>query len=281
LTISFGAQIAKPGLVGLKSGQNEGAGSMKRHITFFVTVVISWSAQADPAKPISWEEAKATQGFLPNAVLEAGDKVEFLSTGSACSGQFISSTGVYLTAMHCLMKSIMNEGPKLRIESGDSPPHFKAWSVQDPSQLPFQTRAVPDSWYLRAMNEPNEPKVLALGGGFFEFPPNISSFSEFDLIQKKTADFAKFQEDYGILKFELEKPESHHCLKISKSDPSSEEEVWAIGYPDEFIGTNQEPKKFVTKTKVFLTLHELKASTKIGGVDGTRTRGLPRDRRTL
>jgi|GEM_PF-4414661 len=233
---------------------------MRNLITFFVTISFPFTVFAGPdiSKAITWESAKVIQGFMPDAVSRAGESVEYLDNGSACTGQFVNDGGVYLTALHCVMKSIMNEGPQLRIDMGDSAPHYKAWFVKDMTLLPFQTREIPDARELHAQNDTGQPQVLALGRGYFEVPPLISSMEEFDRVASNAGEFSKYQEDFGILKFNLQSPKSHHCISMSSVEPVTGQEAWAIGFPQDFIGTGKPPHKYVTKAKIYNTIEEVK-----------------------
>lgn len=217
-------------------------------------------AGTNDTKAIHWESAKSLAGYMPEAVLRSGSRVESLDNSSACSGQFISNRGLYLTAQHCVMRSILNEGPQLTYNTGNIKPFYKGWFVRDSSKLPFQTQEIQDARWLRAQGETTEPVVMALGRGYFEYPPDIRTMEEFEFIQAKAAEFSLYQEDFAILKFNLQKPETHSCIQLSDQDPVSGDDAWAVGFPENLAMSGRAPQKFVLKAKIFPTISALKVS---------------------
>lgn len=159
--------------------------------------------------------------------------------------------------MHCIMKSILNDGPQLRHDLGKNPPHYKGWSVQDFSKLPYQTYEIPDFMHLHVQCETAPPIVLALGRGIFENPPNIQSLDEFNTIQASENFFSKFQEDFSLLKYSLQNSQRDTCLQMNSSDLEVNTEAWAVGFPSIYT-LNNNPQKYVLKSKVFNTVYDLK-----------------------
>lgn len=214
-------------------------------------------------QPIPWDQAK-TANTIPRAVIEAGDSVEWLDNGSSCSGQFLSNSGYFLTALHCIAKSILNDGPNLSYTLGKQQ-NYKGWFVREFDALPYQTSSIVDSRHLHLQNENQEPRVIALGKGYFEIPPQVDK-SNFESKLGEVENLKQFQEDFSLLHFKLAQNNKHSCIKLSERIPDSGELAWLVGFPGDAISRNSTstPTKYVLIGKLYNSFDDYKkASGKI------------------
>lgn len=217
-------------------------------------------------KVLEWDVAKKIDGYAPESVIAAGDRVLFLDNGSACSGQYVSSTGHFLTALHCLQ--VYKLHPHFKHHSEKDSPDYKAWESPDFSSLPIKILEFKDFRNVHVDGTEKNPSIVGLGRGFFEFPPSIQNFEHFDKINSIRESLLKFQEDFAVLKYTPLKNHPLTCVASKESKPlfENKEMAWVFGYPEGFLSRNIQPQKYVMKGTLYNSLVELRNDLGIVGV---------------
>lgn len=197
-------------------------------------------AKANPdTEAIAWEIAKNIPEFAPSKVISSIEATLDLDNSRGCTGQLISQTGHFLTALHCVYRSILEEGPYIKVYNGEDI-KMKGHLVHDFSHFPYETKSVEEvGRYLRINMSEEDPTLVFTGRGFFEIPPLIKTAEQFTIINNEVEKFKMYQEDYAILKYTSKAIKNKNCIITSETPPKSGDQAWAVGFPANFqFGVN-------------------------------------------
>ncbi|MGE3609007.1 MAG: serine protease [Bacteriovoracaceae bacterium] len=154
-----------------------------------------------------------------------------------CSGAFISNTGYFLTALHCVDDFIDTSNiTNLSIKTGkDIRTRRYARIIKIKNQVPDQSLL--DTVEISRVASDKKIQIVFLGKGRKDYQTLIpdSDFGIDTILTKEQLDeIQDYNEDFAILKIQTE-DQSVDCILAAENDAQVEDAVLMIGYPNKAI----------------------------------------------
>lgn len=165
--------------------------------------------------------------------LEIFEASPAIYTDEYCSGAFISNSGHYMTALHCL-KNLL---PKEKIEIFKGNPKFggiEGLRVLNPKSKILLQSPNEHGWFQREDLKVHTASVEISGmGAYLQFanPTDLHNLSSSDRDK-----LSQLNQDFVILKFDL--PKEVKCLKMAATEISSSVEASIYGYSDRILNSS-------------------------------------------